>query len=526
VIARQTTRPNEVYFDSVKLSLPKLKQTLFEATFEVPADIKGLTFRSLLAPFIRSGRAAYERCEFADGGDMMNPYYALVRNAFLLGLDLNLVQQKYVSRSRQVSLKKTMKQLESDPLFAELLSDDRGGIELANLREQERALDADLKAFRVAKNYETIQEEANSLKRRLETLRRETIKNTEAIAQIERSLATSGDIDLERVRALYAEAKIAFPEHVQKSIDDVLNFQKELQSRRLFRLTFDRQTLVKQQKAMNAELEDISQQIEGRLQYLGTHVALDEYLAVSNQLNELRARIAKLEASEEQREKVKSELLRIDRDLAEQAIRTGDYLSKAKPLIDEADRMFRKFARALYGNRTSGLTVSNDTGDNTLRYQIHPHISSDAAEGINEAKIFCYDLMVLALGRGHNMSVLCHDSSLFSPVDHRQRFYMIQLADQMAKELGIQYIATLNEHDITSMRPSQEAEAVQFDRIFSDGNIVLRLTDQSPKERLLGVEIDMDYMLKPKTPRGDVIEEEEVEALATKDKSSSLFASK
>lgn len=496
VIARNTIKANEIHLDEEKITLPQLRTWLLNATFEVPSGMKGLTFRSLISPFMRSGRAAYEKCEYADGGDVMNPYYALVRNAFLLGLDLNLAQDKHASRTRQTSLKKTMKQLESDPLFSELLSDDRGGIELANLRDEEKSLDADLKAFQVAKNYASIQQEADSLKKRYEAARRESVKNGEAIAQIDRSLSTNGDIDPDRVRTLYAEAKVAFPKLVQKQIDDVLNFQKELQSRRIYRLTADRQALVKSKKQIDGEIVAMSAEIQQRLQYLGTHVALDEYLAVSEQLNSLRGRIAKLEASEEQRKRVTTELLKIDRDLAEQAIKTDEYLGKAKPLVDEADRLFRRFARTLYGSRTSGLKIGNDTGDNTLRYQIQPHISSDAAEGINEAKIFCYDLMILTLGRGHDVEFLCHDSSLFSPVDHRQRFYMLQLADQMAKELGVQYIATLNEHDISSMRPTQSDEAAEFDRIFLPENVVLRLTDQSPKERLLGREIDMDYTLK------------------------------
>lgn len=510
VIARTTTKANEVYLDTVKHTVPQIREWLLDAGFDVPPGFRGLTFRSLISPFIRSGRAAYEKCEYADGGDVMNPYYSLVRNAFLLDLDLHLAQEKHAARSRQTSLKKTMKQLESDPLFADLLSDDRGGMELANLREQETALDTDLKAFRVAKNYESIQKDADGQKKRFEELRRESVKTAEAIAQIDRSLQTNGDIDAERVRAVYAEAMLAFPAAVKKQIDDVLKFQSELQSRRVFRLTADRQVLVNQQQQRDASLKELSGDIQQKLQYLGTHVALDEYLAVSEELNELRQRIAKLEASQEQRTRVNNELLKIDRDLAEQSIKTGEYLTKAKPLIDEADQMFRKFARTLYGNRTSGLQISSDNGENMLRYQIQPHISGDAAEGINEAKIFCYDLMILALGRGHDIEFLCHDSTLFSPVDHRQRFYMLQLAERITRELDVQYIATLNEHDISSMQPNEESALADYDVIFDPKNVVLRLTDQSPKDRLLGREIDMDYTQKKKktSPKDDEVLEE------------------
>jgi hypothetical protein len=60
----------------------------------------------------------------------------------------------------------------------------------------------------------------------------------------------------------------------------------------------------------------------------------------------------------------------------------------------------------------------------------------------------------------------------------------------------------LNEHDVTSMRPAEPELQAAFDRIFREESIVLKLTDQSPRDRLLGIEIDMDYSAKS-SPRAD-----------------------
>ena len=499
VITRSAGNPGEILLDEDEIPLKKLKEWLQSKCFETIPDVKGLTFRSLIAPFIRSGRGAYERFDRADESDAMNPYWAMVRTAFLLGLDLPLAQKKYDLRSRQNMLTKTMKQLESDPLFAELLSEDKAGIELTSLREEEAKLDADLRGFSVAEDYKTIQQDANSLKRDVEAARRELVKVEEGVAQIDRSLETKGDLDPKKIKQLYAEAQAALPEHVQKQIEDVLNFQKELQHRRIFRLTTERQTLERSRNEIASHVKDLASKLETAIRYLGSHVALDEYLAVNQRLNEIRQQIAKLEASNEQRERVNRELKTITRDMAEESIRTDDYLTAAKPLVDEANGLFRRYTKSLYGNRASGLSILNDGGDTLTRYRIEAHISSDAAEGINEAKIFCYDLMVLALKRGHSVDCLLHDSSLFHPIDHRQRWAMLRLADSVCKAMGIQYIATLNERDISTMQPADAEEREEFDRIFSDGNIILRLTDHSPKERLLGVEIDMNYREKSTT---------------------------
>jgi uncharacterized protein YydD (DUF2326 family) len=142
-------------------------------------------------------------------------------------------------------------------------------------------------------------------------------------------------------------------------------------------------------------------------------------------------------------------------------------------------------------------------GPNLLRFRIDAHIEHDAAEGINEAKIFCYDMTLLLLRRGHSVDFLAHDSGLFSPIDSRQRLKMFRMADALAREHGFQYIAALNEHDISSMAPTVAGEMVEFDRLFSEPNVILRLTDQSPRERLLGVDVDMNYLANSDSKASD-----------------------
>lgn len=188
------------------------------------------------------------------------------------------------------------------------------------------------------------------------------------------------------------------------------------------------------------------------------------------------------------------ELKRIDLALAEENIKTDQYLKDtARPLITEASEMFRSFTKELYGQRPSGLLVLNDDGDNQQRYRIEAHITSDAAEGINEAKIFCVDMVLLSLRRGHRIQFLAHDSSLFGPVDPRQRLALLRIADRVCRELKVQYIATLNYHDITSIQDQVPVEKSEWERLFGESSVVMRLTDEKPEEKLLGVDVDMDY---------------------------------
>ena len=70
---------------------------------------------------------------------------------------------------------------------------------------------------------------------------------------------------------------------------------------------------------------------------------------------------------------------------------------------------------------------------------------------------------------------------------------MFRAADH-AREDGLQYIATLNLHDITSIREQVDVDDEEMERLFGEGSVVLRLTDESPEHKLLGIDVDLgDY---------------------------------
>jgi uncharacterized protein YydD (DUF2326 family) len=151
---------------------------------------------------------------------------------------------------------------------------------------------------------------------------------------------------------------------------------------------------------------------------------------------------------------------------------------------------FRSYSRELYGSVAAGLTVDNNDGDNQCRYNIEAHIQNDAADGINQGKIFCYDLLLLSLAQRHKMEFIFHDNRLYAEMDKNQRFSLFRLADRTCQAIGAQYIATVNEDAIDSVR---EIAGDEFDRLFVQP-VVLELTDApGGTGKLLGMQIDMNY---------------------------------
>ncbi len=92
------------------------------------------------------------------------------------------------------------------------------------------------------------------------------------------------------------------------------------------------------------------------------------------------------------------------------------------------------------------------------------------------------------------MNFMAHDSTLFGPIDPRQRLAMFRVAQKACEESGVQYIATLNMHDISSIREQLEVEDSEFEALFGEEPIVLRLADDKPENKLLGIDVDMTYL--------------------------------
>ncbi len=493
VISRGTEDKNTIKLDDEEISLAKLREFLQQSAFGHMISDGSLSFRSMVNRFIRVGRESYNTFLNTSMGDQMKPYQCMMRIAYLLGLDLNIARKKQELRSRETGIKNTMDQLESDPLFSELLAGDTVEIEIASLQDEASELRADLNSFRVADDYTDIERDADSTKRRLGKARRSASKLHNAIEQINRSLETKSDLPADRVVALYEEMDRSLPDLLKRRMSEVVDFQNELQRKRVFRLSQEKQKLRSMLASVQNEVTTISDELDAKLRYLNDHRALDEYVTVSEKYTELEKQIAKFVESKRLRDTVNKERQAIARDMATGNLEADEYLESVIDLNDEAMAMFRGFATSLYGKRKCGLSISNDSGINQTRYKIEAYIAGDAAEGINEAKIFCFDLMLLALGRGHKIQFLVHDSTLFSPIDPRQRYAMFRIAHEVCNRLGLQYIATLNYHDVPAMSDLVGVEASEHEELFGASSVVLRLTDKSPESKLLGIDVEMDY---------------------------------
>ena len=254
--------------------------------------------------------------------------------------------------------------------------------------------------------------------------------------------------------------------------------------------------MLEQRNRLDSEIKNkeektklLKKELDGLMQYLGEHQALDVFVSLSNKSAELKSKRNSLKKYQDLQREYKEKERNADKDLISLAETTEKYLKQIEPEISKLINYFRFLAKKFYPNTVAGLKITANDGDNQLLFDIDAKIESDTSDGINNVKIFCYDLTILFKGCNHNIDFIFHDSRLFDGIDERQKADMFKIAYEEFSKSGKQYIATVNQNQIDEIRRLMTQE--DFKNIIVD-NTILTLTDESDAGKLLGIRVDID----------------------------------
>lgn len=484
---RATDEPKKIFLNNEELSIEKFNKKMKTLCFDIPNDIPFLSFRSLIPFFIRPTRESY--VAYNRPGKTGSEYQALLYNAFLLGLDVLLAQKKYDIRKEQERIKRLEKNFKDDSLLRDFFTGNKDvTLTLIDLEEQLKRLDDNLSNFKVAEDYNDVQLKADKVEKELFALNNKVILLQNNIDNIDESLIFSPDMNKEDIKTIYNEAKVHFPENVAKTLDDLENFYEKLISNRKKRLLEQQNKLKLEQQNKKVEAGILQKDLDKLIQYLGEHQALDLFVNLSNKSAELKSERESLQKYQELQAEYKAKERQAEKNLLELTEVTENYLKEIEPDIVELRNYFRSLAKIFYPNSVAGLTIESNNGDNQLRFNIDAKIESDTSDGINNVKIFCYDLTILFKGYNHKIDFVFHDSRLFDGIDERQKADIFKTVDQKFAGVNKQYIATVNQNQLDEIKKQLNAD--EFEKIITL-NTVLTLTDESDSEKLLGIKVDI-----------------------------------
>lgn len=486
---RNTSSQKDIFLNGKKHTLSAFRRKLLKEVFATEDGHKNLTFNTLFPRFIRRDRECYSKYDTFVKKEQ--DYSKLINNAFLLGIDIDLIEKKKALRDIQKNTEDLKKGLEKDPVLKEHFSKQEDTeIELLDLEEDIKLLESELENFKVASNYHDIEKEADETSYLIKKLENKRVIVSNSLRNIEKSLQIEPDVSNDKVIKLYEQAKIQIPEMVRRKVEEVVEFHNNLILRRKQRLFQELKSNREKLKSINNEISETGKTLDQLLSYLDTHGALDEYTSLNKKISDLKIRKKRLDEYHNIIKSYKKKLRDIQTEYAEQNKESEEYLDSIESLLEKIMVTFRDLSKTFYDKKPGGIRITNNEGENTQRFEISAKIQDDSSDGVNEVKIFCFDMTLLLLQLNHKMKFLFHDSRLFSNMDPRQRYTLFKIAYQKTQNSNFQYIATVNEDTLESFRDLMTTE--EYEMIIEQ-NIILTLTDESEKSKLLGIQIDMEY---------------------------------
>ena len=493
---RSTNKQDKIKFCGEEINLKVMKERMLELCFEISSPPKYMTWNSLFSRFVRRYRMSY--FSFDTFFPKEKDYSKLLNTFFLLGIDTTLILKKKELRDKQIDTKTTEKAIKKDPFFKQYyLGANDAELDLAELKYRINELEKQISEFKISNNYHELEKEANDKSYERKMLENKRVLISNYIKNIEDSFKETVQANEEDAIKIYEFANVEIPEMIKKNIQEVLEFHRKQVLARTIRL---KKELRKQQIALNEvemKISIVGNRMDELLGYLNSHGALEEYVSLTKQLSDLKSEMNRIYEYQKILKSYKDIELEIKASFITQDKETDEYLEKIKAVTDNLRSVYWEFAKQFYPKKRSGLLIKNNSGENTLRYTLDARIEDDSSDGVNEVRLFCFDLLML-MCRKSKIRFLAHDSRLFANMDPRQREMLFRIVYEVTQSGEFQYICSINEDTILSFKELMSKE--EYTKIVTN-NIVLELNDDAAESKLLGIQVDLD--LEDKIKSGD-----------------------
>ncbi len=406
-----------------------LNPALGSVMFDLPDNCQNLkynpTFRSLISYFARRTRDAYGNpFEFMG---KQSEWSKQVHNAFLLGLEWEDASELQHLKDKEKSINYLKKAAKSSSGVISDIIGNEGKMEVKKVRLEEKAISERnaLASFRVHPQYKEIEDKTNELTVRIHQISNGIINNKRLIDFYENSLISEKPAEMDNVIEIYKEAGIVLSDFIIKRLDDVKEFHHQITQNRKSFLQNEIERLKKDTTDKEKEKVKIINERAELQVLLKTHGALEEYtqlqqlhLKTESELEALKKRIEYLKKFKEEKSNLKI--------ISEQHYKKSllDYNERAI-IKDKAISLFNSYSQELYEAPGNLIINLDKTG---FKFKIE--IEGSSSEGIEQMKIFCYDLMLAKLWSERDTSpgFLIHDTTIFDAPDERQVARAIQLA--------------------------------------------------------------------------------------------------
>lgn len=446
--------------------------------------IKPWDYRKGVSYFLRSQEDYsdfFQIQKFVQGRDReWKPYLACI-----LGLDHEAVHQKYVIDDEldAVARRRDIKRLEVQPQNV-----DRGELvtridiaadDIHQISEQLDSFDFSAEERRISKRL------VDEIESRISEINSDLYDLDLDIAQLEQSLGRGIKFDLARIREIFEDSKIAFPEAITRSYEELVNFNKMLTKERNAALRARGKELAERRHSLSIEHNRLDEERQRLLRIIKDADTFRKYKALQGELVERRASLAFLEG---QLERI-DELGILEQELRDLRKKRDDYVTqieqslvRGSPIRTNVTLLFNRYVKEVLNISGQFIVGLNRSGNLDFEIKTTDATGNDTSqsEGHTYRKLLCalFDLAVLkALEEMPFYHFVYHDGIL-EGLDDRKKLNVLELIRKIISVGRIQSIISVIESDLP--RSVENDSSIPF----ASNEIILELDDHGDSGRL------------------------------------------
>lgn len=375
--------------------------------------VRDYSFRNIFSRFFRTDKSSYN--EAIKQVSSEKSYDNNLINSYLLGLNLEFLAKKKLLKEKSDRLKVLIKELNQ----LQKSIDKEKEIEF---EEKLTKIEKDLATFEIAEDFNQLKDEADILTSEIQQIRNKIayfnreIRNKNLIISSNNQL----DIDVDKIASMYEEAKFFLGEDTLAHINAVKDFHETLFNNRKKKALLDIERYEKDIKILNDDEKLKDKRRSKIFKYLENKGALEEYHSLNIEKDRLKAYLEEIQRNQKSLKSFKKEQADIKIEIDQFKRELIELEDKIKDRIEFLKKAFREISEEHYEDKPGLLDIEiNDDFKTDRLYNIEPVIKGDSSDGINEMKIFVYDMLIYKLNPDL-IGLIGHDNRLFDMVDERQ----------------------------------------------------------------------------------------------------------
>lgn len=359
-----------------------------------------------------------------------------------------------------------------------------GIIDIKNQEKEEAEKEIDKFNF-YTKDSNITKELIDSIDTELQALNSERYHIGAEIKKINDSLAQSKSIvQIDKLKELYSEVSILFPETLSKQFEDLENFTNSISTERKVYLT-------ENLKNLKTEYEEVDRSIKGKEEERSIKISLLTEADVYDKFKTYQKQLANLESelgSLHEKLRLIDTSFSIKESIATLKEQRKLYVAQIHTAIDnrahaEINRIFNQIITEVVGTNAIISIKQNKEGNVEFNadYQTSSQMMTSEADGTSYKKLLCvaFDIALLIHYSSHSFYKFVYHDGVMEGLDDRIKVRLLTVTQRICAKYGLQYILTLIDSDIPNSTGNVTYQ-------FPIGSVCLNLNDKDDSGKLFG----------------------------------------